>query len=152
MKLAEALLERADVQKRIAQLDGRLNNNARVQEGEKPAEDPKALLKELESLTARLETLAAQINLTNSRTLIDGESMTCCLARRDARRQQLQLLCSFLDTASSLSDRARMSEIKIVSTVNVAALQKDLDQKSKALRELDGKIQAANWSTDLEEN
>ena len=101
---------------------------------------------------AWMETLAAQINLTNSRTLIDGESMTCCLARRDARRQQLQLLRSFLDTASSLSDRARMSEIKIVSTVNVAALQKDLDQKSKALRELDGKIQAANWSTDLEEN
>ena len=50
MKLAEALLERADLQKRIAQMDGRLENNAQVQEGEKPAEDPKALLKELEEI------------------------------------------------------------------------------------------------------
>ena len=70
MKLAEALLERADLQRRIDQMNGRLNNNARVQEGEKPAEDPKALLKELESMTSRLETLMAQINLTNSATLI----------------------------------------------------------------------------------
>ncbi|MBR1584315.1 MAG: DIP1984 family protein [Clostridia bacterium] len=151
MKLAEALLERADLQRRIDQMNGRLNNNARVQEGEKPAEDPKALLKELESMTSRLETLMAQINLTNSATLIDGEPLTVLLARRDARREQLQLLRSFLDTASSLSDRARMSEIKIISTVNVANLQKELDQKSKALRELDGKIQAANWTTELKE-
>ena len=151
MKLAEALLERADLQKRLAQMGGRLNNNARVQEGEKPAEDPKALLKEQEALTARLETLVAQINLTNSAALIDGQPMTVCLARRDARREQLQQLRNFLDAASSLSDRARQSEIKIISTVDVAKLQKELDQKSKALRELDAKIQSANWITDLRE-
>ena len=151
MKLAEALLERADLQKRLAQMGGRLNNNARVQEGEKPAEDPKALLKEQEALTARLETLVAQINLTNSAALIDGLPMTVFLARRDARREQLQQLRNFLDAASSLSDRARQSEIKIISTVDVAKLQKELDQKSKALRELDAKIQSANWIMDLRE-
>ncbi len=149
MKLAEALLERADVQKRLAQMGGRLNNNARVQEGEKPAEDPKALLKEQEALTSRLETLVAQINLTNSAAMIDGQPMTLWLSRRDARREQLQQLRNFLDVASSLSDRARMSEIKIISTVDVAKLQKELDQKSKALRELDAKIQAANWTVEL---
>lgn len=151
MKLAEALLERADLQKRLAQMGGRLNNNARVQEGEKPAEDPKALLKEQEALTARLETLVAQINLTNSAALIDGQPLTVWLSRRDARREQLQQLRNFLDAASSLSDRARQSEIKIISTVDVAKLQKELDQKSKALRELDAKIQSANWIMDLRE-
>lgn len=151
MKLAEALLERADLQKRLVQMGGRLNNNARVQEGEKPAEDPKALLKEQEALTARLETLVAQINLTNSAALIDGQPLTVWLSRRDARREQLQQLRNFLDAASSLSDRARQSEIKIISTVDVAKLQKELDQKSKALRELDAKIQSANWITDLRE-
>ena len=149
MKLAEALMERADLQKRIDQIDGRLNHNARVQEGEKPAEDPKQLLRELEEMTARLETLVACINETNSETPLDGEKLTVWLARRDARRQQLRILRSFLDTASSLSDRARGSEIKILSTVNVAALQKELDKKSQALRELDAKIQSANWTTDL---
>ncbi|MCD0167601.1 hypothetical protein IHN58_18320, partial [Deinococcus sp. 12RED42] len=45
MKLAEALIERADLQKRAAQLEERLVKNLLVQEGEAPAEDPQALLR-----------------------------------------------------------------------------------------------------------
>ena len=149
MKLAEALLERADLQKRMQQMSGRLRANARVQEGEKPSEDPKALLKELNAMTARMEALIADINLTNSAAQADGEPLTLLLSRRDAMRQQIQILREFLDTASSLTDRARQSEIKIISTVNVAALQKELDQKSKAFRELDARIQEANWTNEL---
>ena len=152
MKLAEALLERSDLQKRMAQMSGRLRNNARVQEGEKPAENPQELLKELNEMTQRLEKLMADINLTNSRVLSQGEPLTRLLARRDAWQQQIQILREFLDAASSLYDRARQSEIKILSTVKVAALQKELDQKSKALRELDTRIQAANWTEDLIES
>ena len=48
MKLAEALTLRGDLQKRAAQLQTRLHNNAKVQEGESPAEDPRQLLAELE--------------------------------------------------------------------------------------------------------
>ena len=48
MKLAEALNLRADVQKRIASLKERLIRNAKVQEGDVPAEDPVMLLKELD--------------------------------------------------------------------------------------------------------
>ena len=44
MKLAEALNERADIQRRIAQLESRLIDNAKVQEGEEPAERPEDLL------------------------------------------------------------------------------------------------------------
>ena len=47
MKLAEALQERADLNRRIEQLRYRLSNNVLVQEGEKPLEDPTALLEEL---------------------------------------------------------------------------------------------------------
>lgn len=152
MKLAEALLERADLQKRLAQMSGRLRNNARVQEGETPAEDPKKLIKELNEMTARLEKLTADINLTNSTALSNGEPLTRLLARRDCAREQIQILREFLDAASALTERARQSEIKIVSTVKVSDVQKDLDQKSKALRELDAAIQAANWTNDLIES
>ena len=55
MKLAEALQERADLNRRIEQLRYRLSNNVLVQEGEKPLEDPAALLEELESSFTRLE-------------------------------------------------------------------------------------------------
>ena len=47
MKLAEALQERADLNRRIAQLRSRLESNALVQEGEKPAEDPNELWQEM---------------------------------------------------------------------------------------------------------
>ena len=52
MKLAEALQERADINSRLAELYPRLSNNAIVQEGEKPAEDPQSLIDEIESCTA----------------------------------------------------------------------------------------------------
>ena len=151
MKLAEALMERGDLQKRLDQLRDRLRSNARVQEGEQPAEDPQTLLRELESGIQRMEWLATRINLTNTRTQAAGESLTALLARRDAWRQETAMLREFLDAASALADRASRSEIKVQSTVHVAALQKTLDQKCKALRELDACIQAANWITELDE-
>ena len=152
MKLAEALLEKADLQKRISQMNDRLHSNAQVQEGEKPAEDPKALLIELSAMISRLEELTAQVNLTNSAVIIEGEPLTRLLARREAERLHTRMLREFLDAASSLAHRARQSEIKILSTVKVAELQKELDRRSKALRELDARIQAANWTEDLNES
>ena len=44
MKLANALSQRSELQERIRQLEARLLDNARVQEGEQPAEDPEELL------------------------------------------------------------------------------------------------------------
>ena len=52
MKLANALSQRAELQTRIHQLETRLYNNAQVQEGESPAEDPQDLLRELEDAAA----------------------------------------------------------------------------------------------------
>ena len=151
MKLAEALLERADLQKRVTQMNQRLRGNARVQEGEKPAENPQELLRELFAMTDRLEELVAAINLTNSQTIVDGETLTRLLARRDVWQQRIQMQRDFLEQASALVERARMSEIKIISTVNVAKTREELDAQAKALRLLDTKIQAANWATELRE-
>lgn len=68
MKLAEALQERADINKKISELKRRLENCLLVQEGEEPAEDPMVLLNELDSATDRLEKLMASINETNCNT------------------------------------------------------------------------------------
>jgi hypothetical protein len=51
MKLAEALILRVDFQKHIARLRERLILNAKVQAGDKPAEDPEVLIQELNWLT-----------------------------------------------------------------------------------------------------
>ncbi|MBQ8646650.1 MAG: DIP1984 family protein [Oscillospiraceae bacterium] len=149
MKLAEALQERAALNRQIAQLSARLCANALVQEGESPAEDPAELLVELERCTSRLETLMARINHTNCATLSDGESLTDLLARRDCLNLRLDALRSFTHEASQTVRRARGTEIRILSTMNVKALQKQTDDLSGMLRRLDNRIQAVNWSTEL---
>lgn len=149
MKLANALSNRADIQKRIAQLQVRLNNNAKVQENEKPSEDPKALLKELDGLFNELETLVSRINKTNNLTVSDGVSLTEMIAKRDCLKQKISIMRSFLDNASAKVDRYSNKEIKIESTVEVSALQKTVDKLSKQLRETDEKIQELNWTTEL---
>ena len=149
MKLATALSQRADLQKRLSEIGNRLNNNAKVQEGESPAEEPKALLKEMDAMLSELEDLMTRINLTNSKTVVNGKTLTEMLAHRDCLNARITLMRKFLDAASSKVDRYSRTEIKIVSTVKVAELQKELDKAAKTLRETDEQIQALNWTTDL---
>ena len=149
MKLASALVERSDLQRKISELSNRLNTNAKVQDGEEPAEKPEELLEELDSVMTRLEELVTKINLTNSSVVVEGKTLTEWLAKRDCLKQRIGLLRGFLNFASEKIDRYSRAEIKIVSTVNVKALQKDVDALSKTLRETDEKIQEINWTTEL---
>lgn len=149
MKLAAALIERADLQTRLTQLQTRLLNNAKVQEGVKPNEDPKDLLKELDEVSKQLEDYIYRINMTNAATLVDETPLTSLLAKKDVLTKKIGILRAFLNESSALVDCYSLKEIKIDSTVDVAKLQKDLDALSKKLRLLDQKIQEINWTTDL---
>lgn len=149
MKLATALSERADLQKRISELSVRLNNNAKVQEGEEPAERPETLLGELDECLTRLEELIARINKTNNETTAEGGTLTDLIARRDCLKERLRIMRDFLNAASEKVARYSKSEIKIFSTVSVAELQKRVDAYSKALRETEETIQGLNWTTEL---
>ncbi len=149
MKLAEALQERADLNRRIQQLQGRLNSNAVVQEGERPPENPQELLRELDGCIAQLEALIGQINLTNCRTELEGESLTQLLARRDALKLKLGAYRDLAYSASQLARRGTRSEIRLLSTVDVKRVQKQVDEMARDLRQLDNRIQAANWTTEL---
>ena len=149
MKLATALSERADLQRRISELGGRLNNNAKVQDGEKPSEDPMELLTELNKDFSRLEELIARINHTNNETKSGDVTLTDLIAKRDCLKQKIGIMRSFLNTASEKISRYSKTEIRILSTVSVSELQKELDKLSKELRETDETIQGLNWTTDL---
>lgn len=149
MKLASALTERADLQKRIAELSTRLNNNARVQEGENPSEDPKELLNELNKDFARLEELIARINKTNNETKSGDLTLTDLIAKRDCLKQRISIMRDFLNRSSEKVSRYTKTEIRILSTVSVAEIQKEVDKLSKELRETDETIQGLNWTTEL---
>lgn len=149
MKLAEALQERADLNRKIQQMHTRLNNNATVQEGEQPAEDPKLLLAELDAAVDRLQWIIARVNLTNCATIVKGKSLTEWIAEKDCLTLKIERYRNFLNSASILAGRASHTEIKVLSTVNVRELQLKLDAFCKQLRQTDNLIQETNWSTEL---
>jgi len=152
MKLAEALILRADLQKRIDQLRVRLNNNAKVQENDEPSEKPENLLNELDSNINQLKVLIKQINKTNCVTISNGQTLADLIAERDTLTLKSNILRGFLNIAGQKVNLYSTTEIKIMSTVDVPALQKELDLLSKKIRETDTELQQANWLTELIEN
>jgi hypothetical protein len=150
MKLAEALILRATAQKRIAQLRERLLRNAKVQQGDKPSEDPQELMRNLEQASEELLDLIQRINRTNVRTELEpGLTLADALAVRDVLGTRHEIYRKLAKNASVTHDRYSRSEVKFESTVTVAEIEKRADRLAIEHRELDTKIQAANWSTDL---
>ena len=150
MKLAEALILRADCQKRFAQLKSRLLSNARIQEGDKPAEKPQELLRELEGVAGELVDLIKRINKTNSATVVaNSKTLSAVLAERDVLALRRAAYNDLALSAAIAHGRLTRSEIKYVSTVNVAETQKRADELAREYRELDARIQELNWQTEL---
>ena len=152
MKLAEALILRSDLQKRIEQLRVRLNNNAKVQENDEPSENPEELLNELDNNINQLKILIKQINRTNCVTVSNGQTLADLIAERDTLILKSNILRGFLNIAGQKVNLYSTTEIKIMSTVDVPALQKELDLLSKKIRETDTELQQANWLTELIED
>lgn len=150
MKLAEALILRADHKKRLELLRARLTRVAKVQEGDVPVEDPAALLEEADRVTADLTHLIKQINLTNSTIrLSDGRTIADAIADRDGLRTRHTMLTNVIEAAVIKQDRFTKSEVRYQTTVDVADLQQRVDDLARAYRELDTLIQSANWRVDL---
>jgi hypothetical protein len=150
MKLAEALIRRADAQKRFAQVKARLLTNAKVQEGDAPAETPAELLTELGRVVNELRDLIKRINKTNSATAFSaGQTLSDALAERDLLALQQTAYAELAQTASITQGRFTRMEVKYIATVNVAEIQNRADELARNYRELDARIQELNWQTEL---
>ena len=157
MKLAEALLLRADRQRTFEQLRQRAYGAARFQEGEEPAEDANALLAQADAVLDELEVLIRRINATNSATVLDdGRNLTAALAERDVLALRFGLLSSLADAGAGTMDgrpiRQMRSELRTLSAVPVGALRERADGVARRRRELDAVIQQVNWNTELQED
>ena len=150
MKLAEALILRADLQKRLEQVRARLYNNVLIQEGEEPSERPESLLKEFMGIEKDLTKLIQAINRTNHQSAFNEElTIAEALVERDALLSQRNLYFQAAERASEKQDRYSRTEIKNVSTIDVKEFQKAADDLAKEYRKLDTKIQGLNWNIDL---
>jgi hypothetical protein len=151
MKLAEALLLRADIQKKLASLQSRAQKYAVVQEGDHPAEDPQAILRQIEAIAGQLQQLVFAINRANLENAIaTGESLTEALAKRDSLALRHRILQSVLDVCAKPPERYGVKEIRWVTTVSVVELQAQVDDLARQIRELNAAIQEAGWQVELE--
>lgn len=149
MKLAEALALRGDILKRLEQVRARLLRNAKVQEGDSPAEDPGALLVEHERLAADLQQLIAQINHTNSSVRFETGTPTGALAARDVLRLRQAMHRDLAEEATVTQFIGTRSEVRFRSAIKVVEVQKHADDLAQELRRLDARIQEVNWLTNL---
>ncbi|MDR1565198.1 MAG: DIP1984 family protein [Oscillospiraceae bacterium] len=151
MKLAEALLQRSEYQNKIENLQSRILANLKVQEGEKPHENPQELLKEAFAINEQLDVLVKKINRRNNQvTLSDGRIITEALADREMIMKKRNLLAAIASEASEKDYRLTHAEVKMYVTLPIGELQKQIDELSADFRALDAQIQALNWLTELE--
>lgn len=149
MKLAEALQERADLNRKTEELRRRLTNAILTQEGEEPTENPEELIRELDEVVLRLQKLVAAINKTNCMTRAGEETLTEIIAKKDAEIIRMSILRDLVETAGQSTYRARGAEIRILPTIKPAVLQQQVDRMAKEIRRLDNLLQETNWKTEL---
>lgn len=150
MKLAEALLIRADQKKKIQSLRERIAQNALAQEGDTPPEDVSKLIAECFAVIAEQQALALQINNANAAAkLPDGRPLAKVLAARDILMQQHSILKHTVEATHRETDRYSMREIKWVPQVDISATQKQMEDLARKIRELNVQIQSANWQLEI---
>ena len=150
MKLAEALLIRSDMQKKLAQIKGRIRSNIKVQDGDTPNEDPNALMVEASQIITELSVLIERIHRTNATAKTsEGQSMLTLLVERETLELRHKLLIEAIEATDTEVDRYSPREIKWHVMVSVAGVQKQADDIAMKLRKINIVIQANNWQIDL---
>ena len=151
MKLAEALMIRADLQKEIHGMERRILANVKGQEDDEPVEDVEKLLPQYAALMETLESLIVKINNTNSATVFGDTTLSAAITRRDSLKKRIGVYRDIYTTAVEREGRYSRSEIKYVRYVDAKKIRFMIDGLSKDLRELDIGIQSFNWTVDLME-
>jgi hypothetical protein len=151
MKLAEALLQRSEYQQKIENLQSRILANIKIQESDKPLENPQELIKEVLGLNEQLCALIKKINArNNTATLPAGQTLSEAIVERDMLMKKRNILAFVAAKAAEKDYRLTHAEVKMIVTISVEETQKQVDALSQQFRELDAQIQGVNWTTELE--
>lgn len=148
MKLAEALLLRADLMKKIEHLQNRIIPVLIVSDNKIPQEDPVKLMAQLRNTIQELESLVIRINRTNNATIVEVEGV---LMEALAKRDSLKLLSEKLRNIRFAAQINNSGDKNLKTTIDIKNLQIEMDQTGRAFREIDSKIQGMNWLTDLKD-
>lgn len=150
MKLAEALVLRADLQKKLENLKKRLANSVRKLDDIQVIEDPTALKLEAEETITVLYSLIDRIYRTNQSVILpSGQSMVTVLAKRDELVERRKLLDYIINKSLPDSGLYFNERGKWQPAIDISAYQKQMDDISMQIRRLNLDIQQTNWQVDL---
>lgn len=134
MTLAEALLYRSELQQKLENLQSRLKNNIKVQENEKPREDPEVLIHEYEKANEQLADIVKIINKKNNETkLADGRTVAEALVDREKLIKLRQVLVNTAAIAEKRDYRLTHTEIKMCVAGVLKKFKKKLMNYRKSL-------------------
>jgi hypothetical protein len=151
MKIAELLLHRAAARRKLDSLRTRIDKNARVQEDTVAHEEAAHLLEAALAANDELARAILAIHEANLRgRLADGRSLTAAIAERDRLKGEHSLLMAAVTSATTVNDRYSGREIRWVSTLDVAEIQRRADDCAMRLRDLNVELQRANWAVEVE--
>lgn len=151
MKLAELLIERAELQRRIADLSKRMNRYATVQDGDEPPFEQNKVLNTVDQLHAQLESIIMKINHANNSTEFeDHASLADAIVQRDMFKSRRKIYSDLIDSAQIKEARYSKSEIRFVATIEVENVLRIADELSKSIRIIDSRIQAKNWEVEVQ--
>ena len=91
--------------------------------------------------------LIQRINRTNAASRFGDRTLADALAERDVLKIRYNAYRELATAAATTQGRITRSEVKFISTVSVAATQRKADDLAKQYRELDTRIQEADWLT-----
>lgn len=150
MKLAELLVRRADLQKKIASLRERIKLNVIFQEGSKPSEDAKALIAQASLALTDLRSAVTKINETNiGQKMPDGRSIMEWIAEREGLAQLHALLKEAIEGTNLHRSRYGRQEIIWHTAIDVPALQEQLDSTAQKIRKVNLALQEHNWKVEI---
>lgn len=149
MKLVEALSLRASLVQKVSNLREQLNNNLFTPEDEAPLYQPADTLRQLNATLDELQTLIYRINITNTRTMVDGKTLTALIAERDVLKARVKTLDEVMRTIRNRRGRYGSTELKMVCSVDPEEYQRMYEKAASDLRRLDLRIQSAGWETEL---
>lgn len=150
MKLAEALVLRADLQKKLENLKRRLANSVRKLDDIQVIEDPEVLKLEAEETITALYSLIDRIYRTNQSVILpSGQSMVTVLAKRDELVERRKLLDYIINKSLPDSGLYFNERGKWQPAIDISAYQKQMDDIAMQIRRLNLDIQQTNWQVNL---
>lgn len=156
MKLAEALMRRADLNREYQEIVNRISSNATHEEDDAPEENMNALWYELNTNVTQQQALILNIQRTNLGTDVEFEGQTYSLMDLILLRDAI--LKEYTGKSHSLIrggrsrgyfQRASRDDIKFVPTLDQSVVRENLNTLAALRRRVDAAIQQTNWNTDL---